>query len=487
VTIDARIHSPRTALSLVCSRLVLVALAAPLAADDGDPLSHGVAAFDLGGDNADSGMGIAGQSDGKVVVVGTVQTATGSSALALARFLPTGALDATFGVVGRAANPFGHSAATFGRAVAVQPDGRIVVVGTYTWSGNDTDFLVGRLLSNGSPDPSFSSDGWIVVPFDVGGNHADRGNAVALQSNGRVVVAGAAAFDGNGNWNFAAARLDGNGVLDPTFDSDGRQTVSLDFYTDGWDEAYSVAVDSLGRIVLAGATEPPPGQNIGVARLLANGALDLSFNNGAGRASFNFSTTGPLQNDVAWSVAVDARNRIVLGCSSDVPTGSMWVILRMRANGTFDDTFPGGSASVAGDFACGTAPPCTPYSRSVATGVAVQGDGRIVFGGYGKIHGTPDPPGFDFGVGRLLDDGALDPTFGGGDGLATFDFARGPGSQSDFGAALGLANDGRILVGGSSEWFGSDYDFAFVRFASSYIFADGVESASTAKWSAAAP
>ncbi len=469
--------------------LVLVlASAAPLTADDGDPLSHGTALFDLAQPLTDSAEGIAGQRDGKVVLIGTVRTTTaGSTALAVARFLPGGALDPTFGSGGRIANPFGNTVATFGRAAAIQADGKIVVVGTYTWSGFDTDFLVGRLMPNGAPDPTFSSDGWTSIPFDLGSNLADRGNAIALQTDGRVVVAGWAAVPGNANADFSAARLNANGTLDSTFSADGRQTVSIDFQTNGWDEALGVAVDSLGRIVLAGSTEPAPGKNIGIARLRSDGALDLSFNNGLGRASLNFSTTGPSQNDVALAVAVDARNRIVLAGFTDIPTGAKWVIVRMRANGTFDNTFPGGSASVSGDFACGIVPPCTPYAASGAAGVAVQGDGRIVFGGYGKIRGTPDPPGPDFGVGRLLDNGEADTSFGEGDGIATFDFARGPGLESDFGYALGLADDGRILVGGPTEWNGADTDFGFVRFDSSYIFADGLESVSTAKWSATVP
>jgi len=461
-------------------------LASGAAAVDGTVLAHGTAPFDLGGSLGDNAAGIAAQPDGKFVTVGTVATAAGAFSLALARFLPGGGLDPTFGTGGRVVNPFGFTASTTGNAVAVLPSGNIVVAGAYFYGNGDRDFLVGRLLPNGSPDAAFSFDGWTLVPFDAGGNNVDEARALTVTVGGAILVAGTAAVSTD-DFEFAVARLNPNGDLDPTLDGDGRALVGIDLTIQSFDFANAVALDG-SRIVLAGQTWNLNGNgilnwDIAIARLTWTGQLDPSFNGGLGRTGRVFDRGGDLA-DLAYGVEVDSSHRIVVAGS--VTTGDLtkaWVVLRTLESGAPDPTFgQGGASAVLGHFQCGLEPGCVA-TEDVALALRVQGDGRIVLGGWGDVDHTPDPDNGDFGVARLLPDGAADASFGGGDGAATFDFARGPGGRRDSGAALTLAADGRIAVAGSSEWNALDTDFGFVLFDSSYIFADGFESGFPWNWS----
>ena len=460
--------------------------ASAAAAADGEVLAHGTAPFDVGGTLFDNATGVAAQPDGKFVVVGTVTTGPGGFALALARFLPGGGLDPTFGTGGRVVNPFGFAASTTGNAVAVLPTGNIVVAGAYDFGNGDKDFLVGRLLPNGTPDAGFSFDGWTLVPFDAGGDNADEARALAMTFGGAIIVAGSASVSIE-DYEFAVARLTPNGELDPGLDGDGRVIVGIDLTIQSLDIATAVALDG-SRIVLAGRTRNLNGNgilnwDIAIARLTWTGQLDPSFNGGLGRTGRVFDRGGSLA-DSAYGVAVDSGHRIVVAGS--VATGdltSAWVVLRTLESGAPDPAFgQSGASSVLGHFQCGLEPGCVA-TRDEALALRLQGDGKIVLGGWGQVDHTPDPDDEDFGVARLLSDGAADASFGGGDGAATFDFARGPGGRNDVGEALTLAADGRIAVAGASEWNSPDTDFGFVLFDSSYVFADGFELGFPGNWS----
>jgi uncharacterized delta-60 repeat protein len=210
---------------------------------DGD----GAAGADFGG--ADFGNAVALQPDGKIVVAGQ----TGGDDVAVARFNATGpagmTLDTTFS--GNGMRTFGYSGFDSARAALVQPDGRIVVVGH---GGPNRKVAVTRLSPDGSFDPGFGDGGTAWVDF--GG--VDVGNAVALQRDGKLVVAGERSGDDN---DFAIARLQPGGALDTTFSGDGRTTVD---FGDA-DSASAVALQDDGRIVIAGDTFV--GHDFAVARL----------------------------------------------------------------------------------------------------------------------------------------------------------------------------------------------------------------------------
>ncbi|MFI9152156.1 calcium-binding protein [Streptomyces sp. NPDC053367] len=174
------------------------------------------------------GRALALQPDGKIVVGGEV----GSTAFdfALMRFTTDGSVDTTFSGDGIVRTDFGGYEAV--EALAVQPDGRIVAAGS-----SDGRAAVGRYLSDGSPDTSFDGNGRVLT---TGATIAD----IALQSDGRIVAAGT-----NGD-DFSVLRYNPDGSLDGGFGAGGRATAGFGGSSDA---ARGVKLDSAGRIVAVGA------------------------------------------------------------------------------------------------------------------------------------------------------------------------------------------------------------------------------------------
>jgi len=185
------------------------------------------------------GASVALQADGKILVTGFtgLDGAEADHDVALARYNTNGSLDASFGGTGVVSTNLGGN--DDGYTVLVQSDGKIVVAGTSSTSGNG-DFVLVRYNADGSLDTSFSGDGIVVTNF--GGN--DKAYSAALQADGKILLAGES--DGD----FAVARYNVDGTLDASFDGDGMTTMDLG----GSDVARSVAVGSDGKIVVAGET-----------------------------------------------------------------------------------------------------------------------------------------------------------------------------------------------------------------------------------------
>src|SRR5215218_727706 len=156
--------------------------------------------------SGDRASGVALQPDGKIVAVGSAA----SGGFALARYNPDGSLDSSFSGDGKQTTT-GFSGAT---GVAVQDDGKIVAVGGTGGEGQAKDFALARYNTGGSLDTSFSGDG--KQRTDFGGSDAAR--AVVLQADGKIVAVGG--YGGGGR--FALARYDTNGSLDTSFDGDGK-------------------------------------------------------------------------------------------------------------------------------------------------------------------------------------------------------------------------------------------------------------------------
>jgi uncharacterized delta-60 repeat protein len=207
----------------------------------------GVAPVDFGGD--DFGLAMARQANGRIVVAGESRPTEFGAAVGgavVARMRANGALDPAFDGDGRVTLPGGGRA----NAVLVQSDRKIVVAGNAMGSALMT---VTRLNPNGSPDTTFDGDGTATIDF---GSFSDIANDAVLQPDGRIVVAGSA--DGG----FAVARINGNGTPDLAFGAGGKATVDFGVATFG----FAVALQPNGRIVVAG--QRTGGDDFAVARLL---------------------------------------------------------------------------------------------------------------------------------------------------------------------------------------------------------------------------
>jgi uncharacterized delta-60 repeat protein len=377
--------------------------------------------------NNDVAYATAIQTDGKILAAGG-----GDGFFGVVRYLPDGKLDPTFSGDGRLITAFG-SVQDYARGVGVQLDGKIVVAGE-TNNGTDIDFAVARYMPDGTLDSTFSGDGKQTTGI---GPFGDRPEAMALQSDGKIIVAGGSYNPSAEGFNeFALVRYASNGTLDPDFSGDGIVTTRIT--TAIGDESYSraVAVQPNGMIVAAGYCLIGDSIQLCLARFEVDGDLDGTFSDD-GKLAIPIA-------DIPSSIALQADGKIVVAGSQLVGAAEDFVIVRLEDDGTLDDTF-GGDGIVT-----------TPVGtrEDIANGVAIQSDGKIIVAGT-RVSDTDS----DFAVVRYESDGDLDPSFS-SDGIQTIEI----GSDNDEGLALTLDHDGKIVVAGYTSKGGIDWDFAVTRF-----------------------
>jgi len=234
------------------------------------------------------------QPDGKILVAGT-----SGSHIGVARYSPDGTLDTSFSGDGIQTMSYGITDRIWG--MALQPDGKIVLVGD-CWNGEQWDFLVVRYNPDGTLDTSFSGDGKLATP--VGPSH-DNGRSVAIQSDGRIVVAGYSySAGGAGNADFAVVRYNPDGTLDTTFSGDGKLTTAIGSADD---IAYSMVLQSEGKIVVAGYSDNGANEDFALVRYNPDGTLDLSFS-GDGK----LTTAVGSAEDYINGVAIQPDGKIVV-------------------------------------------------------------------------------------------------------------------------------------------------------------------------------
>ena len=304
------------------------------------------------GDTSDRGYGLAIQEDGKILVTGDGFTGSDFD-MVLWRVLVSGTLDSSFGdgtcsngvgpggVMGCVVhdNAAGGSGADQGSAVAVQQDGKTVVVGTSLAAGiNAYDMAVWRYTAEGELDTTFNGQGYFTHGNAGGGNSGDRGYGVSIQSSGKIVVAGFSTIPG-GFEDMVTWRLTSAGVLDTSFSDDGYVTHSL-----AGDETRSLAngvvTQQDGAILVVGyITTPATEQDIAVWRYLTNGTLDTTF--GTSGVSKFHNIAGGGQYDYGQAIVLQAGKPVIAGFSfagGDNDADDM-VIVRLTTEGGLDDTF----------------------------------------------------------------------------------------------------------------------------------------------------
>jgi uncharacterized delta-60 repeat protein len=287
-----------------------------------------------------------------------------------------GALDASFGIggVARAGISDGDGGPS-GCKPIVQPDGKIVICGTHLVNGaTGSDFLVARFTADGVLDNAFGSAGLVTIDFD-GGSGGDQANGIALQSDGKIIVAGTTHGAAAQSADFAVARLTADGTLDETFGGAGKATIEFNLDNGvGDDDVDAVAIEADGTIVLAGSAQTTDGAVVAVARMLGNGARDVAFNL-TGKVTFGFELAGAtIEADNANGVAIDAKGRIVIAATANATAPqeiAEFAAARLLSNGELDPSFNGsGRATIAFD-------PGTGISNALAFGDVVQDDGKI--------------------------------------------------------------------------------------------------------------
>ena len=387
-----------------------------------------VLAFDVGdgkvvsdfGSFSDEARSVALQPDGKIIVGGSV----------VARYNGDGTLDTSFGEGGRAVFD--------ATGLALQPDGKILAAGT---NGNALQLV--RLNPNGTPDTSLDGDGSVITPLGT----LATGRAVALQPDGKILVAGTSSIGANAD--FGLVRYNPDGSLDTTFDTDG--VVTTDFG------------GTRGRGFRRRASARRQDHRRGYERTRVR---QLQFCRCAlqHRWQPRYDFRQRRQAHGRWWRARTAREWASLcnptgrsfsrGQAPPPAGGSDFSVLRFDPAGNPDATFDSDGRVTVDfgfrvDFGSG---------RDIARDVALQPDGRIVVAGSASGGTFSQPLGF-FALARLNSDGTLDTSFD-ADGKVSTSF----GGPFDSAEALAVQPDGRIVAAGSTIQAFTDSDIALARY-----------------------
>lgn len=374
------------------------------------------------------------QPDGKIVVTGRA-VKNGIDSFVTVRYLANGERDLGFADAGVSKVTLGGPQSQ-PRGLAIQTDGKILITG-YGGLG----FAVVRLMGDGSMDTGFGVSGKVVMPT---GQKFGVGNAIGVQADGKILVAGATAgnatgsLQGSGATNGTLWRFSPNGNLDSGFGTGGMVKTAFSGYDSDF-RAFLIEGD--GKVLLAGSFMPRLGSGFGgngksgVARYLSDGELDTSFGDGGFTA---YGEDGRLEYASALGVQLDGK--IVITGSRHNGSRNVISTRRFQPNGVITGF---GGLGKTGAFTG------VPGSNDVVCGAALAPDGKIVVAGtvwVGAREGGTSV-GQDFVVARWNPDGALDRGFS-GDGIQTRSIAT--GFSNDKALALAVQADGMVLVTGSS-------------------------------------
>jgi uncharacterized delta-60 repeat protein len=379
------------------------------------------------GDDAAGALAI--QPDGRIVAAGHSSNGTNDD-FALARYKPDGSLDPSFGTEGEVTMAVG-SGNDAANALVIQKDGKIAVAGT-SYNGTGDDFALARYNGDGSPDTAFDGDGQVTTQIGSGN---DRAYALALQADGKMVVAG---YSHGANDDFALARYNADGSLDTTFDGDGKVTTPIGA---GDDQVYALAVQKDGKIVAAGLTWNGSNDDFALARFNQDGSLDTTFD-GDGIVTTPIGSSG----DAAYALAL-TKDGIAAAGSSSNGSNNDFAIACYNGDGSLDATFHGdGKVTTAIGSGNDEALAIIDYKDS-------KHGNKLVAGGF-SWNGSND----DFALVRFNQDGSLDKNFGNG-GKVTTSIEAG----DDHADALAADRDGGLVAAGYSS-SGSSDDFALARY-----------------------
>jgi len=370
-------------------------------------------------------LAVALQSDGKILAAGHSVLA-GQGVIALVRYNPDGSLDTNFGIGGsvRTAIP---SVSAVGSAIAVQADGKILVAGS-TFNAGVTGIALARYNTDGTLDTAGFGGGQGFVSAAIGVGTAN--DVVALVLQGTDIVVAGTTSDGN----FVMKRYDSAGTLDTTFGNAGTATTDVGLTA----TTPAIALQTTGMIILAGGALPAgsPSMNVVLVRYSANGAADATFGGGAngGIVLTSIVSGDSFSNAV---VVQTADNKIVVAGHAKVnfaTNTSDIALIRYTANGTLDGTF-GNSGVVVTDLGAFD----NVFSLALQT---VLADVKMVVSGNGIVGGVTH-----MAVARYNPDGALDASSFNAPLGAVATPATGPSILSS-GNAVAIQTDGSIVVAG---------------------------------------
>jgi uncharacterized delta-60 repeat protein len=413
-------------------------------------------------DNGNTSEGIVDlliQPDRKIIAVGySINNSGMSRQSVIIRYNSDGSLDSTFGAGGKVFIP---SSSPLSSEMALQPDGKIVFVGTIGASPN-SEFYVARLNADGSFDAAFNGTG--AVTLDLRGT-TDFASSVKIQPDGKIVIGGVSHKTSQivsiaPPTDFTIVRLNTDGSLDTTFDGDGKVFTSVQEVAG----ISSLAIQPDGKIVAAGeaftfdvAANNPANSSFTTVRYNSDGSLDTTFN-GTGIVSAQFvlanATPGSRKQNRPDTIIIRPGGKILVvgnaeSCCVPQPLNQV-AMVQYNADGSVDSSF-GNAGKIQIGF--------TSHPTTRAIDAAIQPDNKIVITGDVQANHKARIQAL---VGRFNANGSLDATFS-GDGWNTFSLSSNVSSR---GNAVAIQPDGKIIIGGYITGSNGS-DFMLARFEAS--------------------
>jgi uncharacterized delta-60 repeat protein len=360
------------------------------------------------------------QPDNKVVAVGFTEE-MGASKLTVLRYLPDGSLDPTFATNGVYAGTYlVHT--NIAQAVTLQPDGKILVAGYATNASSGVTFNEDMFVLR------FKANGIPDSSFGSNGQrrlnlgYNERPVSIRLLSDGKILVAGSVFH--NLVSSFLVYRLNNDGSVDNSFGSSGRKEA---FITNGlWNYCYAMELQPDGKILLAGEAETTAGLDFALIRLNSDGSYDTTFSED-GKTTQEISAA----DDGAQSMFLSSDGKILLGgFAVNADDKTEIALMRFSADGNLDGTF-GNAGKVLAQMGA---------DYSAVADLCLTSTGNILVAGTAKRY----PSYFDFFLAKYKPDGSLDDSFG-AQGITYTDYDGHYDGISD----AQILPDGKILVAGT--------------------------------------
>ncbi|MCS7204592.1 MAG: delta-60 repeat domain-containing protein [Leptospiraceae bacterium] len=353
------------------------------------PSLNGKVTTDVSGaGSTEEGRAMVLQPDGKILVAGLSDQDS-----AVVRYHPDGNIDTQFGTNGIARSNYSMYDEAF--SMAIDSAGRIILGGKASYIGRGYDFALFRFLPNGNLDTSFNGNGYLIEDF----GSSDYIRSVKIQQPGdKILVVGDSEVNSLPNYEFFVLRYNASGIPDTEFDSDGISYVDINFV----DDAYDIAIQPNNQIIVVGNTTEGvgPGRDVGIIRLNSDGSLDTSFGNG-GEVIIDMDETnsniyGDYDKDFAMKVALQPNGKIIVVGYTEKIFNNRFnekiFIIRLNPDGSLDNTF-GNNGKLVIDLI----PELQDYEEEVINSVAILPNGNILVAGYVLTSSS----GYDFFVMRI--------------------------------------------------------------------------------------
>ena len=400
------------------------------------PLGAGKLITPIGSGN-DQANSITLQPDGKVLLAGNCINGATVDFCAV-RYLANGTLDTTWNGTGKVSTPIGTGGDASANAMTLQPDGKVLLAGP-CWNGTYDDFCAARYLANGTLDITWNGTGKVITAF--GGGVGGTANAMTLQPDGKVLLAGICANFSSPN--FCAARYLANGSLDTTWNSTGK---IITFIGSGYANASSMTLQPDGKVLLAGSCSNAFNFDFCTVRYLADGSLDATWG-GTGKVITPIGTG----YDYGKTITLQPDGKVLVAGYCAGATNYDFCAARYLANGTLDTSWNSTGTSP------GTVITTIGTGTSNAISMTLQPDGRVLLAGHCS-NGTN----YDFCAARYLANGTLDTTWN-STGTSPGKVITAIGGGGDYARAVMLQPDGKVLVAGYCS-NGANDDFCAARY-----------------------